>query len=239
MLQKSIYYPSQEFYWEISFLHCFGSIKDIYLFCNICNSNRTECKPVPISMNSSHSKYTRMIHQYTLHFIVAFRVGWSILSDSGSVFYDSGKFRLGTILEKKSFKLFVALCSSVISSSSSTRVIFSEEIVLLERNGLAIFQKHLLSTTLFVFNDKKYSILAFRRSDTHLFLCFWNKRLFSSLLCFRKRYLILLRIIIASAISALINGLCLAHNYRCFCRAYLFKTSQQIKENAFMPSLSR
>ena len=63
MLQKSLYYPSQEFYWEISFLYCFGAIKDIYLFCNICNSNRTECKPLPIFMNSSNSKYTRMIHQ--------------------------------------------------------------------------------------------------------------------------------------------------------------------------------
>ena len=68
-----------------------------------------------------------------LHFIIAFKVGWSILSNSGSAFCDSGKFRLVTMLEKKSFKLFATFCSSVISSSSSVRAIFSEEIVLLGR----------------------------------------------------------------------------------------------------------
>ena len=77
-----------------------------------------------------------------------------MLSESGSAFCNSGKFRLVTILEKKSFRLFVTLCSSVISSSSSIRVIFSEEIVLLKRNGLTIFQKDLLSTTLPKFHDE-------------------------------------------------------------------------------------
>ena len=58
------------------------------------------------------------------HFKNAFRVGWSISSDNGSAFCDSGKFRLVTILEKKSFKVFATFCSSVISSSSSSRKAF-------------------------------------------------------------------------------------------------------------------
>ena len=61
--------------------------------------------------------------------IFAFRVGWYILSDNGSAFCGSDKFILNTILEKKSFKVFGTFFSSVMNSSSSMRVIFSEEIV--------------------------------------------------------------------------------------------------------------
>ena len=182
-------------------------------------------------MNSSNRKYTWMTPPFHNCF--------QSMMDSGWGFCDLGKSRLVIILEKKSFKVFATFSSSVISSSSLIIVIFSEEIVLLERNGLTIFQNDLFSTTLFIFDGEKYSFLAFRRSDTHIFLCFWNKRLFSSLLCFRKRFLFQLRIIIALEISALMNGSWLAHKYRCLCGACLFKTSQQIAENASMPSFSR
>ena len=67
--------------------------------------------------------------EWFLHFTVAFRIWWSILPDNGSAFLDSGKFRLATILEKQSFKVFAFFCSSVISLSSSTGIIFSEETV--------------------------------------------------------------------------------------------------------------
>ena len=86
-------------------------------------------------------------------------------------------------------------------------------------------------------NEEKYSFLAFRRSD---FLCFWNKNLFSSLSFFRKGFLILLQIIIALEIYALMNnGLWLARKYCLFCGMCLLKTSQQIEENASMPSFSK
>ena len=55
------------------------------------------------------------------------------------------------------------------ASVTELRVILSEETVLLQRNGLAIFQKDLLPITLFMRN---ILFLAFHRSDTHLFLCF-------------------------------------------------------------------
>ena len=58
-------------------------------------------------------------------------------------------------------------------------------------------------------------------------------------MCFRKRFLILLQVIIALEIPALMNGLRLARKYYCFCSACLFKTSQQIEENAPMLSFSR
>lgn len=62
--------------------------------------------------------------RWCLHFTIVIRLGWSILFDSGWVFCDSGKFRLITILEKKSLKVYAIFCSWNISSSSSIRVIF-------------------------------------------------------------------------------------------------------------------
>ena len=137
MLQKSPNYPSRVLL-EDCFLYCFWAIKEINLFCNICKHNRTEVKPLPIFMNSSNIKYTWMIPPF--HNCFQSRVAYIIYS--GSAFCDSGKFRLVTILEQKSFKVFASS-----SSSSSVRVIFSEETVLLERNGLTVFQKDLLSAT--------------------------------------------------------------------------------------------
>ena len=61
--------------------------------------------------------------RWFLHFIIFFRVGWSILFDNGSAFCDSGKFRLITIMEKKSLKVYATFCSWDTSSSSSVRVI--------------------------------------------------------------------------------------------------------------------
>ena len=61
------------------------------------------------------------------------------------------------------------------ASVTELRVILSEETVLLERNGLAIFQKgFIFYYFIYIINIiyEKYSFLAFYRSDTHLFLCF-------------------------------------------------------------------
>ena len=211
---------------------CFWAIKDINLF-------ETSATVTELNVNLSRFSWTAVIAStlgWFLHFIIALRVGWSIWSESGSAFCNSGKFRQVTILEKKSFKLFATLCSSVIRSSSSIRVIFSEEIVLLERNGLTIFQKDLLSTTLPKFHDENtlFQLLA---EVIHTYFFVFEISITSSLLCFRKQLLTLLRIIITLEISALMNGLWLRKD-RCFCGACLFKTLQQIEENASMPSFS-
>ena len=198
MCCKKVLIIRQEFYWEISFLYWFWDIRILISFA-------TSATVTELNVNHFRFSWTVVIAStlgWFLHFIIAFRVRWSILSESGSAFCDSDEFRLVTILEQKSFKLFATLSYKLIVINKSY---FSEEIVLLETNDLTIVKKDLLSITLFIINDEKYSFLAFRRSDTHLFLCFWNKRLFSSPLCFRKRFLILLRIIIALEISALMN----------------------------------
>ena len=83
------------------------------------------------------------------------------------------------------FELLRILMSFQTSASvTELRVILSEETVLLERNGLAIFQKgFIFYYFIYIINIiyEKYSFLAFYRSDTHLFLCFWNKRVFITL----------------------------------------------------------
>ena len=134
----------QEFYWKISFFYCFWAIKGINLFCKICKCNSTECKP--LSIYSSNRKYTWMIPPF--HNCFQSRMVY-VIWKWVSILCDSGKFRLVTILENKLFKAFATFSSSVISSSSSIRVIFSEETILLERNDFTVYQKDLLSTTLF------------------------------------------------------------------------------------------
>ena len=70
-------------------------------------------------------------------------------------------------------------CSAVISRSlSSTRIILSEDMFLLEINGLTVFQK-----------DFIFRYIAFRRRCCALVA---NKFLFSSLLFWRKHFLNLL-----------------------------------------------
>ena len=115
-------------------------------------------------------------------------------------------------MEKKSFKgniffvhqlfIFISYLHQFILSKRAT---FSKEIVLLERRGLTVFHKiHCLELSL---HSMMRNILFWdsRRSDTHLFLCLWKKGLFPPALWFKKRFLILLWIIIALEISALMN----------------------------------
>ena len=200
MLQKSSDYPSRVLLGD-QLLVLILRYKDINLFCNICNCNRTECKPLPIFMNSSNSKYTWMIPPFHNRFQSKMvYIIWEWVSILWFRWVQTSYYTGTEIIQAVCYFLFVSYKFIVINKSY-----FSEEIVLLETSGLTIVQKDLLSINLFINNDEKYYFLAFRRSDTHLFLCFWNKRLFSSLLCFRKRFLILLRIIIALEISALMN----------------------------------
>ena len=200
MLQKSTDYPSRVLLGD-QLLVLILRYKDINLFCNICNCNRTECKPLSIFMNSSNSKYTWMIPPFHNRFQSKMvYIIWEWVSILWFRWVQTSYYTGTEIIQAVCYFLFVSYKLIVINKSY-----FSEEIVLLETNDLTIVKKDLLSITLFIINDEKYSFLAFRRSDTHLFLCFWNKRLFSSPLCFRKRFLILLRIIIALEISALMN----------------------------------
>ena len=124
------------------------------------------------------------LSQFLLAVVTASTLGWflhfimlsiaSLLSDNGSAFYDTSKFRLVTTLEKKSFRVFATFCSSIMSSSSSIRVIFWRD-SLIGKKWLNCFPKGFIVCSLFTFNDKKHSYLAFHLSDRHLFLCLWSK----------------------------------------------------------------
>ena len=74
--------------------------------------------------------------------------------------------------------------------------------------------------------------LVFCRSDIHLFLGFWN--VFSSFLLFGKQSLNLHQIIIVLEIPALRNGAWLAWKCLLSLDAYPFRTSQQIKQEAYL-----
>ena len=86
MLQKSLH-NLQEFYRKISFLYCFWAIKDINLLRNVASVTE-------LNVNLSRFSWTALIAStlgWFLHFVIAFRAGWSILSDNGLAFCDSGK----------------------------------------------------------------------------------------------------------------------------------------------------
>ena len=80
-----------------------------------------------------------------LYFTIDFKTESLINSETGSHLVYSGIFRLLIIFEKKVFKTRAVSLSFPIISSSSIKVIFSEEVTLSEKNGLTIFQNVLLS----------------------------------------------------------------------------------------------
>ena len=70
-----------------------------------------------------------------LYFTIDFKTGLLIKSERGSHLVYSGIFRLLTIFEKEVFKTRAVSLSFPIISSSSIKVIFSEEITLSDKNG--------------------------------------------------------------------------------------------------------
>ena len=77
------------------------------------------------------------------------------MSEYGLSIFDSGYFRVVTTFENKFFKVIATFCKYVTRSSSPARVTRNDEVVLLERNNLTVFQKK-LNATLFTFNKEKY-----------------------------------------------------------------------------------
>ena len=74
---------------------------------------------------------------------------------------------------------------------------FSFGIILFDNNGLTTLQSFLLSQTFFLFKLLKYSLLLFRKSVIHKFLCLVYLFLFSSVLFLRKMFLSFVLSIIA------------------------------------------
>ena len=70
-----------------------------------------------------------------LYFTIDFKTESLINSETGSHLVYSGIFRLLTIFEKKVFKTRTVSLSFPIISSSSIKVIFSEEVTLSDKNG--------------------------------------------------------------------------------------------------------
>ena len=77
------------------------------------------------------------------------------MSEYGLAIFDSGYFKVVTTFEKKFFKVIATFCKYVTGSLSPTRVIRNDEVVLLERNNLTVFQKKLIAT-LFTFSKEKH-----------------------------------------------------------------------------------
>ena len=86
------------------------------------------------------------------------------------------------------YNIFIVVIEVLTSSISSVTILsFSVNIIsafsrnpLFVRNGLINFQKFLLLWTPVFYTLLKYTLIAFRRRDTHLFLCFLYIALFSS-----------------------------------------------------------
>ena len=113
-----------------------------------------------------------------------------------------------TTLEKKSLIGFPTSFSPAITrSSSSARITFPEELVLLCRKYLTVLQKDLLSVTFISLNDEWYS---YHSSCTKSSFSSQNIYLLSPCLIFRKQLLSLVILMIAFKISASMECLYLA-----------------------------
>ena len=89
------------------------------------------------------------ILRWFLYFSIALSVGSESLSAMGLVSLNSGILRFLTALEKKRFKSSAFCSSYVVTVSSSTKVIFSFDLVLSENKGFDALQNCLLSTISF------------------------------------------------------------------------------------------
>ena len=134
--------------------------------------NRTEGKPLPFFMNSSNTKYTSMIppfhncFQSTMAYII-----WQLIIMLWFRQVQSSCYTRKEIVQGVCYFFFI-------SSSSSIRVIFSEKVVLLEKNGLTVFQKDLLSSSLFTFNVRNIRRYLFTEVIHTYFFVSEKKRLF-------------------------------------------------------------
>ena len=107
--------------------------------------------------------------------------------------------RLVTTLEKNSFKTLAVSFSLLIILSPLTIVIFSFETILFDNNGLTTLQNFFLLQTFFLFQLLKYSVLHFRKSVTHKFLCLVYLLLFSPVLFLTKIFISFVLSVIALA----------------------------------------
>ena len=89
----------------------------------------------------------------TLHFALIYASKKYLLS------FKSFTGRLPSCIAFELLRILMSFQTS--ASVTELRVILSEETVLLQRNGLAIFQKDLLPITLFIFSYEKYSFFSF------------------------------------------------------------------------------
>ena len=67
--------------------------------------------------------------------------GSLMLSEIASQLTYSAILRLPTVLEKKVFRIYAVVISLSTISSSSIKVTFSLDTILLDKNGLMVFQK--------------------------------------------------------------------------------------------------
>ena len=86
-----------------------------------------------------------------LYFSIALSVGLLSLSAKGLVLLNLGILRFLTAFEKKIFKRSSFCSSCVVIVSSSTKVIFSFDLVLSENKGFTVLQNCLLSSISFTF----------------------------------------------------------------------------------------
>ena len=78
-----------------------------------------------------------------LYFIIDFNVGQDILSDCGSVLFDSGIWSADTIFEKKSLKILTTSFWLSMILLLSFKVIKAVDFVLSEKRGFIVFQNFL------------------------------------------------------------------------------------------------
>ena len=100
---------------------------------------------------------------WSLYFTIALMTGSLIFSDVQWIWLNCGMFRSVTTL--------VPLSLFIILSLPAIAIYISFEIALFDNNILTTLQHFLLSQTFFLFKSSKYSLLLFRKSFTHKFLC--------------------------------------------------------------------
>ena len=81
---------------------------------------------------------------WLLYFSIALSTVSESLSATGLVSLNSGIFRFLTAPEKKRFKNSAFFSSCLVTVSSSTKVIFSFDLVLSENNGFTVLQNYLI-----------------------------------------------------------------------------------------------
>ena len=97
-----------------------------------------------------------MMLECFLHFTIAFKIRWPMLSEKVSQSPKLGIFRFFTTDEKKIFSSFTTFLQSVYKESFSlVKLIPSEDWTLFDKNSLVVFQTRLLSVTCFSFSFAK------------------------------------------------------------------------------------